>query len=253
MMSIQVPPGYYGPRCEMLAFIPRTCTSVLDVGCGVGDFGKKVKELIGTRVWGVEVLEDAAREAARKLDRVLLGSFQEAQALLAEERFDCITFLDSLEHMVDPWAALKAAAGLLSEKGSIVASIPNVRYWPNLKHLLFARDWQYVDIGILDRTHLRFFTERSMRRMLEDVGLEVGLLQGINQLTPGKLRKKSVLYLAGLLLGRDIEFCQFAVVSSRPASGSSSVMARDPVAGVVRDGRLLSGAAARTARGSGSA
>jgi hypothetical protein len=66
-------------------------------------------------------------------------------------------------------------------KGTIVASIPNVRYWGNMKRLLFYKEWDYGDAYILDRTHLRFFTIRSIKKLFQQCGYELISIEGLNK------------------------------------------------------------------------
>lgn len=88
-------------------------------------------------------------------------------------RYDCMVFNDVLEHMVDPWAALRETRDRLTDRGCVVASIPNVRHLILLIPLVWKGQWHYDDTGILDRTHLRFFTKQSMRELFESTGYEV--------------------------------------------------------------------------------
>src|ERR1051325_5489453 len=103
----------------------------------------------------------AAEEAAQKLDRVLCAPFDERLAL-PEGAFDCIFCNDVLEHLADPYSALRYCRRLLTPEGVLIASIPNIRYFPVLFQLLVKKNWQYEDHGVMDRTHLRFFTKNSI-------------------------------------------------------------------------------------------
>lgn len=205
---------YAQTRHEMIDFIPGDNTGrVLDVGCGQGMFATLVKERFDSEVWGVEPVEDQARVAQNALDKVLLGGLDDVYDDLPKNYFDCIVFNDVLEHMVDPCVALKNAKSLLDERGVIVCSIPNVRYFPVLFELLVRRDWRYRDSGVLDRTHLRFFTKKSIRLMFEGQGYVEKRISGINRL---KSKKMLGLYYAanivtfGLLA--DSKFQQYACV-----------------------------------------
>jgi 2-polyprenyl-3-methyl-5-hydroxy-6-metoxy-1,4-benzoquinol methylase len=173
--------GYHSSeRREMLAFLPATFTRLLDVGCSEGGFGAAVLATRpGTEVWGVEPHQPSARVAAARLTHVVNAPFCE-DASIPDAYFDVITFNDSLEHMVDEHAALRLAFKKLLPRGTLVCSVPNVRYLENLRELLVEADWRYVDSGILDRTHLRFFTKKSIRRAVEDCGFSVLRIEGIN-------------------------------------------------------------------------
>ena len=85
-----------------------------------------------------------------------------------------------LEHLVEPFEVLEKMKAKLVKNGEIIVSIPNVRYIKNLYHLLIEKDWQYQDNGILDRTHLRFFTEKSIKRSLVENGWEISFQKGVN-------------------------------------------------------------------------
>ena len=170
---------YSNTRSEMLEFIPNDCVRLLDVGCSSGGFGRVLKERRQVEVWGVEPFAEAAQEAEKHLDKVIRSFFDDA-ADLPKAYFDVITFNDSLEHFPDEYAPLKLAQTLLKPDGVIVTSIPNFRYLENLKHIILEKDFKYTDAGILDRTHLRFFTLKSMRRLFEDIGMDVVSIQGIN-------------------------------------------------------------------------
>lgn len=183
LLEIHPPQSEYevNDRAEMLTFIPGGVTSILDVGCGAGGFGRALRARFGDdlAVVGIEPVP-AARAAAGRAgyDEVLAGYFP--QALTSGRRFDCIVFNDVLEHLVDPWAALRQAGRHLSPGGTVVASIPNILFAPVLYEIVRHRQWRYTDAGTLDRTHLRFFTKRSIADLFESSGLVVSELRGIN-------------------------------------------------------------------------
>jgi 2-polyprenyl-3-methyl-5-hydroxy-6-metoxy-1,4-benzoquinol methylase len=165
-------------RTEMLAYIPQSTRTILEVGCGAGMFGRFVKTQRPVEIWGVEMDSDAAARASTYLDRVLTGAFPNGVAL-PERYFDCVVFNDVLEHMIDPWNALAAAKNHLTPEGHVVASIPNIRYLPILYRLLIRGEWTYTPTGALDKTHLRFFTKKSMLAMFDEGGFEVIRIEGI--------------------------------------------------------------------------
>ncbi|HVF31298.1 MAG TPA: class I SAM-dependent methyltransferase [Pyrinomonadaceae bacterium] len=207
-------------RAEMLGFVPADAGTVLDVGCGVGHFGALLKAQREREVWGVELDPEAAAIALTKLDRVISGAFN-PQSDLPRRTFDCVVFNDVLEHMVDPYGALRFASELLTRNGKVVASIPNVRYFGNMWLLVRHKSWKYEDSGILDRTHLRFFTESSIREMFTDAGYVIDMMEGINPLETIDnyfVSKFRVLNFLSLNSFADMRWLQFAVVASHPDS-----------------------------------
>jgi 2-polyprenyl-3-methyl-5-hydroxy-6-metoxy-1,4-benzoquinol methylase len=204
-------------RSEMLAFIPLEAKTILDIGCHAGAFGQALKARAACAVWGVEVNAEAAAIAAARLDRVVVSPFNE-DLELPSRHFDVIVFNDVLEHLTDPWAALKQSIQLLSPGGVVVASLPNLRHIGNLLHILKDKDFRYEPTGIRDRTHLRFFTQVSAKRMFDDCGLEVVTLRGISETwkTPSIARRLAYSIFSKQL--EDTKFVQFAVLA-RPQIG----------------------------------
>jgi 2-polyprenyl-3-methyl-5-hydroxy-6-metoxy-1,4-benzoquinol methylase len=200
---------YDNPRPEMLGFIPPAARTLLDVGCGRGAFAANLKRALGATVWGIELNPDAARIAATRLDRVIERDITSALPELPDAFFDCIVFNDVLEHLADPYSVVSAVARLLAPRGVVVASLPNVRHYPTAWDLFWNGRWEYRDWGILDRTHLRFFTERSVAALFEERGYRVAV-RGINGPTSPFGR-----FCTRLLPPRfrDIQFMQFAVVA----------------------------------------
>jgi len=169
-----VPGDYYGQhREDLVDFILANTGPVngraLDVGCAKGHVGAALRRG-GWEVWGVETNEAVAAVASECLNRVLVGQFPSPVAALEGAPYGLILFADSLEHMDDPWAAIAAARNLLAPDGVIVVSVPNVSHWSVMREL-WRGTWNYADFGLLDRTHLRFFTPRTLETALESAGL----------------------------------------------------------------------------------
>jgi len=200
--------GYYSnDRPELVPFIPEKLVRALDVGCGEGAFGAHIKASRGCEVWGIEPVASAADSARARLDRVLAEPIESAMAKLPDGHFDGVFFNDVLEHLADPEAALRALRPKLAPGATLIVSIPNVRYFPNLRDLLVRQDWKYTDAGVLNRTHVRFFTDRSARRMIESCGYEIARAKGINGLPLWKILPWIVLSGGAL---RDTRYLQFA-------------------------------------------
>ncbi len=197
-------------RTEMLPYIPVSAVKILDVGCGEGIFGKQLILKNNAEVWGIEPDVQSAKKSFQILHKVINDKFN-SKLDLPKKYFDCILFNDVLEHMNRPVDALLLAKELLRESNHscIVCSIPNFRYIKNMYHILINKDFCYTDSGILDTTHLRFFTRKSIIRFFEENGFIVDRIEGIN---PSKSFFFAVLNT--LLLGfiQDMKYLQYAVV-----------------------------------------
>lgn len=144
---------------------------VLDVGCAAGDLGRVLKRR-GCRVAGIEVDPAAAEVAETALDEVLVGDVNDIDVVehFGKESFDVVVFGDVLEHLADPAAALRRVRPLLTSSGSIVASIPNVAHG-SVRLSLLNGQFDYRPLGLLDATHLRFFTRASVHQVFREAGL----------------------------------------------------------------------------------
>src|SRR4051794_23499635 len=160
--------AYERARPEILAHVPRTARRVLDLGCASGATGAALKARQATEVVGIELEPDYAREAARVLDHVIVADAEQPPGDLG--RFDALIAADILEHLPDPWSALRAYADLLEPGGTAVVSLPNVGHWSTYAHLARGT-WPRRPEGIFDATHLRWFTLRDARELLTQAGL----------------------------------------------------------------------------------
>jgi 2-polyprenyl-3-methyl-5-hydroxy-6-metoxy-1,4-benzoquinol methylase len=206
----------------MERYVPLAARSVLDVGCLAGGFGQMLKmRRASIEVWGIEA-DPAAAEAARsRLDHVIEGAYPDAAPA---RRFDCVVFNDVLEHLADPWAALEHAKSLLSPGGVVVASIPNVRYYRVSWSLLTRGKWEYGDGGVLDRTHLRFFTRQTVEELFRSCGYELRELVPAN-FPPVRSNVGRLLSLFGVR-GSDLLAMHLAVVAAPCSSmGHAAVSA----------------------------
>ncbi|APR77671.1 O-antigen biosynthesis protein rfbC [Minicystis rosea] len=150
---------------------PRT---VLDVGCGIGLNGAAVKRT-GARVTGIEIVPRSIERAKGVLDEVIAADIESDASLqnaLGGRRFDTILLADVLEHTKSPRAVLERVLPYLEDDGHVIVSLPNVAAWP-VRLGLLSGSFDYQPSGILDDTHLRFFTRESAVRTVESAGLEV--------------------------------------------------------------------------------
>ncbi len=169
--------------------------------------------------WGVEPEPTAARIAMNRLDKVFINTFDEIAPELPASYFDLVICNDVIEHMIDHDAFLRNVKSHMASGSCLAGSVPNVRFYGNLFNLIAARDWHYRDSGILDRTHFRFFTVRSVRRSLEAAGFEVKRLEGLNEAPRsgwGVRASLERLFRGGLILlsGADVKYFQIGFVAT---------------------------------------
>ena len=208
------PNTYYTySRDDMIKLVPQNVSKILDIGCGGGAFGSNLKSKKDVKVWGVEISRAAAAQAMKNLDRVITGDFESDNIALPPNYFDCVVFNDVLEHFKDPWNALMKARDCLIDDGFIVASIPNIRFFHIVKDLLINNEWKYVNAGILDKTHLRFFTLKSIRQMFYECNYDVVKIKGINAIEfPWKFRIFNWIIMKRF---EDMKFIQFVCVAQK--------------------------------------
>ncbi|HNP26414.1 MAG TPA: class I SAM-dependent methyltransferase, partial [Nitrosomonas sp.] len=164
---------YRETRPDILPFVPENIQSLLDIGCSRGGFATTVKKTIDCRVAGIEINRHEAEVAKTTLDALWVG---DVLSLDIHDRFDCISCLDVLEHMPEPEKLLNKIKQWLTPDGNILLNVPNVGFWAVVDDLLAGR-WDYVPAGILCNTHLRFYTQLSLRKLLDSCGLSVTLLE----------------------------------------------------------------------------
>lgn len=177
-------PAAYDPtyfefdRPELLALIPADARDVVDVGCGAGRLGRSLKARQPARVVGVERDPGAAAAARSHLDLVLEGDIESLEWPFPPASFDAVVCGDVLEHLRDPLAVVRRIRAWLRPSGTLVVSLPNVRHHSVVRGLLTG-DWTYEPAGLLDHTHLRFFTRREIEKLLYRAGFAVPKLASV--------------------------------------------------------------------------
>jgi SAM-dependent methyltransferase len=200
-------PYWSETRSHVAALVPPTAKRVLDVGCNDGTFGAGLLARVdGREVWGIEPHDLDARTAAERLTGVANGFYPDALDDVPGT-FDCVSFNHVLEHMVDPWQALRATRERLDRDGVIVGELPNVRHLPFLVDLAFRGRFDYVDSGLLDRTHLRFFTRSSAYDLFSSAGYEVDVFEPVVAMGNARFPRTSKLVAA--VIG-DLSYLAFA-------------------------------------------
>ncbi|MBP5318527.1 MAG: class I SAM-dependent methyltransferase [Paludibacteraceae bacterium] len=211
---------YTQSRLEMLPLVPAEARRILEVGCGSGVFLRSL-ERDDRELWGMDINAEMAEPAREVCHRLLIGDAMQLLGELPDGYFDCIVFNDVLEHLAWPGKLLRKIRGKLGAGGCIVASIPNIRYIGVLvTGLLWHKDFCYTpEGGVLDDTHLRFFTRRSMRRLIEQSGYEVCSCQGIRPCKSWKEKLFIALSLGVLSDARYKCFAWTARLSANPSKG----------------------------------
>jgi len=146
---------FSGIRRDIINLIDNGDNKILEIGCAKGNTGYILKkEGYAKVVVGIELMEEQAKEAEKKLDKVICGNIETISLDFEENYFDYIIAGDVLEHLYNPWKTIQKLKPFLKEKGFFIASIPTIRNFNILFDLIFKGEWKYVDTGILDKTHI---------------------------------------------------------------------------------------------------
>jgi 2-polyprenyl-3-methyl-5-hydroxy-6-metoxy-1,4-benzoquinol methylase len=212
---------FHNSRPEMRGLLPQLPSygRTLEIGCAAGLFSSA---LHAQERWGIEPRKEYAKEAEARGLRVLNGLYEDQERYLPDSYFDLVIANDVIEHMQDHESFLRAIRHKIAPTGFLVLSVPNIRSLATLLRLILGKDWKYTDDGVLDRTHLRFFTEKSLHRSLSDSGYLVESLQGLRSIfrfDAGIPIRKAVLNwmlgaaVIGISLGhaRDTRFLQYGI------------------------------------------
>lgn len=169
-------------------------SAVLELGCGEGGTGQAALAAgKAGRYVGIELNPAAAAVARGRLTEVIEGDVESLDMAALEGRFDALIISEVLEHLTDPWRVLRDLAPCVRPGGQVFASSPNVSHWKVVRSLVRGR-FDYEESGVMDRTHLRWFTPATYRQMLEQAGLNVVSLE---PLTPHSPRTRLINRLTG--------------------------------------------------------
>jgi len=178
-MNKELPYYYRHLNTRFLKILPQGLGRVLEFGCSAGLLCENYKEKNPDTVWhGVEIVADAAEYAKTRLDKVWVmdaNKFVPNKEML-KEKYDAIIYGDVIEHLIDPVKSLPYHLELLADDGELIACIPNIQHWTIMKDLLKGK-WEYAESGLLDNTHLRFFTRESILNMLNALDMKLVLQQ----------------------------------------------------------------------------
>jgi SAM-dependent methyltransferase len=216
--------GYYTfVRREIGPLLPARADHVLEVGCGQGGTLAWLKDAgIAARTTGIELDAASAAVARTRVDHLIEGDAEAAIDEMPSGSIDLVLCLDVLEHLVDPWRAMARLTRALRPGGTVIISVPNVRHFSVAFPLLWSGRWEYEQAGILDRTHLRFFTRAGARALLAGAGLEAagGIDTGLEMTRKRELWKP----LLASSPFRDLGVFQFVMRGRKPVAARTQVV-----------------------------
>jgi SAM-dependent methyltransferase len=216
--------GYFGnARTAIGPLLPERVSRVLEIGCGTGATCAWLRSVRSVDFCaGVELVAEAAAQAARVLNSVIAGNIETLELPFEPANFDLILALDVLEHLVDPWTTVRQLHRLLRPGGAIIASIPNLSHYSVALPLLVRGRWNYRADGLLDKTHLRFFVERTAVDLMSCSGLIVDMLERIRAIPSFATGRYTGRYFTRLLASSpfrhlvDFQFLIRATLPQRP-------------------------------------
>jgi len=173
-MRYEKPIEYYKTRTELIDMLPFIKGRYLEIGCGDGGTLAYLKTKGASYVAGIDISKKAIDMASQKfLDFVLCVDVEKDILPFKEGEFDGIIFADVLEHLYNPWDTTKKIAKYLKDDGYMLLSIPNIKNYHILRRLIFHDEWSYSEWGILDNSHIRFFTLKEIINVLDYAGLNM--------------------------------------------------------------------------------
>jgi 2-polyprenyl-3-methyl-5-hydroxy-6-metoxy-1,4-benzoquinol methylase len=212
-MTGTVQPDYFScERSDVANLVPLEAKAILEVGAGFGALGRILRQRRDVVIDAVEINPAAASHLATVYRHHWIGDIESLVLDGALDQYDCIIFSDVLEHLVDPWTTLRNLVRRLRPGGVVVSSIPNVRNIGLIYRLLLQGRWDYEESGLLDRTHLRFFTRASIFELMQSAGLEIEQWGANRDKYTG--RRKIVARISKLV-SSDMDVCQFLTVARK--------------------------------------
>lgn len=160
---------------DLLRILPADIQRVIEIGCSSGALAREFRKVSPAVHWvGVEVDPEYARAASRHCDQTVVANIERCaeEFFLQHQDRDCWIFGDVLEHLVDPWATLRSIRKVLPPGGMVAACIPNAQHWSVVMRLVTGR-FRYEGSGLLDRTHLRWFTRDTIHELFRDAGFRI--------------------------------------------------------------------------------
>jgi 2-polyprenyl-3-methyl-5-hydroxy-6-metoxy-1,4-benzoquinol methylase len=179
--KVQVSSYFEFTRTEIASLLPATANRILEIGCGHGNTLRWLKEIYPTaETVGVEYWPRAREQLCMNADLAIIADLEQPLPEELTGQFDLILALDVLEHLRHPSQVLGNVLEHLSPTGHVIVSLPNISHISVTAPLLFRRQFRFTEAGVMDRTHLRWFTEENAVGLLNEVGLRVsdGVVNG---------------------------------------------------------------------------
>jgi len=190
-LHLPKPEDYFeNPRLDLIEMMDRAPETILEIGCGIGTTCVAIRNRYpACKTIGIDIDEKSIQKASLVIDKAIVADIEKTELSelgIEEESLDYILYGDVLEHFENPWDILRKHKKYLKADGQILASIPNIRHNSVLVSLLYGR-WTYASSGILDVTHLRFFTLREIKRLFRSAGLYIYDIKGNPDIKPEDL------------------------------------------------------------------
>ena len=177
---MQQTPMHDLPNLDLLELVPAGVERVVEAGCSSGALGQAfLARHPGVEYIGIEMVPEYAEVARMRLSEVVVANVEQMddRSFDVLNPTDCWIFGDVLEHLYDPWKTLARVRRSLGDGGCVVACIPNAQHW-SLQALLNVGDFTYQDAGLLDRTHIRWFTRKTIIELFKSTGFEIEEMGG---------------------------------------------------------------------------
>lgn len=215
MAEMKQTPAHNFVNNELLAFVPREARRIVEVGCMVGSMAQVVRQRQPqVHYTGIDIDPDYARVAAHHCTEALAGDIEKFEPAAFDKLFpsDCWIFGDCLEHLRDPWGLLGRIRTAIDPDGCLLACIPNAQHW-SVQRRLATGLFRYEEEGLMDRTHIRWFTRITMLEMFQNAGwkMEHGMARFAE--VPGEARHLAAIRAMAEAGGFDAER---AVEDARP-------------------------------------
>ncbi|WP_126445756.1 MULTISPECIES: class I SAM-dependent methyltransferase [Sulfuricystis] len=168
--------AYTTSRPDICAMVPENALLILDLGCSDGSLGAALKQMgKNRRVYGIELSSELACIAESRLDMVIVEDLNHENCLakFADERFDCVVAADVLEHLVAPERLLAQITNIMADNATLIVSLPNIRHHSAFTSIYLAGRFPRRDRGIFDYNHLRWFTLKDARYLLQSAGFTI--------------------------------------------------------------------------------